>query len=64
MNKTILFYKIKVNKVPIVGLIATILLTSVFAVFLSSKSMPVAEGWYDYYATQILDGQIVYEDFE
>lgn len=64
MNKTILFNKIKVNKMYIAGLIATALLTAVFAVFLSNKSMPVAEGWYDYYATQILNGQIVYEDFE
>ena len=46
------------------GLMATILLTTLFAGYLCNKGLPLAEGWYDYYASQILDGEVVYKDFE
>lgn len=51
-------------KTNIIGLFATIFLSFIFAIFLSNKSMPLAEGWYDYYAAKILEGQTVYTDFE
>ena len=48
----------------VIGLIATIVIAGFFAIYLCNKSMPLAEGWYDYYARKINEGNKIYEDFE
>lgn len=45
------------------GLIA-ICLVGILTLFLFNKGFPTAEGWYSYYAKSILNGDIVYTDFE
>ena len=47
-----------------VGAIVSIVLVSILTCYLYDKSMPTAEGWYSYYAKCILNGDIVYQDFE
>ena len=47
-----------------IGLITIIVTTFIYAMFMSRRTMPFAEGWYSYYAKCILSGQKVYSDFE
>lgn len=61
MDKFWEFYK---RKNRIVCAIFVILITGMFAVLLSNKGLPTAEGWYSYYAKCILEGDVVYKDFE
>lgn len=46
------------------GLFIIIFFSGIFALFLCNKTLPTAEGWYSYYAKEILDGKVVYADFE
>ncbi len=46
------------------GFITIIVTTFIYAMFMSRRTMPFAEGWYSYYAKCILSGQKVYSDFE
>lgn len=47
-----------------IGLFIVVFFSGIFALFLCNKTLPTAEGWYSYYAKEILDGKIVYVDFE
>lgn len=42
----------------------TLVIVSIFSIFISNKTLPTAEGWYSYYAKCINSGEIVYKDFE
>ncbi len=46
------------------GLLAVIIPTAAFAAFLSSRTMPIAEGWYSTYAKLVHEGAQPYVDFE
>ncbi len=46
------------------GLVAVLLPTVVFAAFLSTRTMPMAEGWYSVYAKLMNEGAVPYRDFE
>lgn len=47
-----------------IGAVLSIFIVGIFTCFVYDKGMPTAEGWYSYYAKCILNGDIVYKDFE
>lgn len=55
---------LKQNQKFILGLILVFSFSFIYATFLSNKTFSTAEGWYSYYAKEILDGKAVYSDFE
>ena len=55
---------LKQNQKFILGLILVFSFSFIYAAFLSNKTFSTAEGWYSYYAKEILDGKAVYSDFE
>lgn len=48
----------------LMGMILSVLLVTIYILFLSDKGLFIAEEWYGYYAKCINDGQIVYKDFD
>ncbi|MGN1328274.1 MAG: hypothetical protein ACI4V4_01085 [Eubacterium sp.] len=60
------YKKIKLEKTKEywLALVFTLIPVAIFAISLSNKTMPLAEGWYTYYAQLINEGQVVYRDFE
>lgn len=66
MLKNLNYNKIKIekNREYKLGLVFTLLPVAIFALILCNKTMPLAEGWYTYYAQLINEGQVVYKDFE
>ncbi len=46
------------------GLLAVLVPTVVFATLLSTRTFPIAEGWYSVYAKLIHSGEMPYTDFE
>lgn len=64
LKEIILDKKLIDSRINLIGILATMVVSIVFAMFLCNKSMPLAEGWYDYYARKMNEGCKVYEDFE
>lgn len=66
MFKNLNYNKLKIekNRDYKLGVIFTIIPIALFAIVLCNKTMPLAEGWYTYYAQLINNGQVVYKDFE
>ncbi len=66
MFKNLNYNKLKIdkNRDYRLGVLFTIIPVALFAIILCNKTMPVAEGWYTYYAQLINNGQVVYKDFE
>lgn len=54
----------KERKQEIYVLAFLVFCTSIYATFISLRTMPMAEGWYSYYAKCVLNGEHVYSDFE
>ncbi len=66
MLKNLNFNKIKIDKglEYKLGIIFTVVPAVLYALLLCNKTMPLAEGWYTYYAQLINEGSVVYRDFE
>lgn len=53
-----------INKETFIFLGATLIVTGLYAYMMHDKTMPLAEGWYTYYAQCIQNGLLPYKDFE
>lgn len=48
----------------LIGAFIAVFIVSIYTCYVYNKGMPTAEGWYSYYSNCILNGNVVYSDFE